>query len=762
MKSLVVSNLLLLVLATAQPSLALAPAPQPAASRFEGARSAEDVSKLLEGVTNLGRPGQSLPGEVIAFGESAFLVASAGKNEAERGTIGAANFHKGAVVAFGHSSFLESWEVGGDGERFLANAIRWSGGVEHPRVAYLGGGEDLRNRLEGSFPDSSSHRTFADLPKLGKGIDVVVWVGGALDSEQLEDLRAFVKRGGGVLLGVCPWGNQQIWDGQGKGKSIRVDLAQNQFLVEMGLVLGDATIGDATYTLASAGELPHAGRAVAAAIAYIQGEEGRIDVVVEPGAAASQVAGLLRALPATPNTFQQQIEAALRDSAFREHVPAKGRPTLKSNVAGHLGMLLATETWKDAAPEDIEAAPGSDFFPGAVPKIAKRLNRTVDFTEVQARNGGWLSTGLYAGAGEVIRVSPGTVAAAEGWKIRIGSHKDQLWQKDSWSRWPEVTLERRIDVQKNGAFEVASPFGGLIYLVPGEGAGEASFTIFGAVEAPLFILGDKQSKAEWKKRREAPAPWAELVCEGMILTVPAGAIRELEDPTSLMEYWERAAECYPELRGEPQPARAERMVEDIQISAGWMHSGYPVMTHGAERTDHSASVDLKTLTTVGNWGYFHEFGHNAQRREWTFEGTGEVTNNLFSLYLGEKMAGIEPWDNPWLENQKGKPAKYFASGAKFDEWKKQPGLALMMYATVQREFGWAPFQAAFKAYLTAPKEETPVTEEEKRSVWLVRLSEALGRDLGPYFEYWGVPTSKEVRAKLVHFEPWMPKEYGQP
>ena len=728
------------------------------------AEAGDHNEALLANITALGRPGNSIPGEVVAFGENSFLVASAGGGDGERGVIGAATFHRGRVLVFGHSSFFGGWGAGADGEAFLLNSIRWAAGKEQPRVAFLAGGHDLAARLKVHFAETGHYQRCADLPLRGSGTDVVVWVGGAPDEEQIGRLSAFVKGGGGVLLGVCPWGNQQIWDGQGRGKNIRTDLSQNQLIGEMGLVLGDATVGDAAYNLASNRALPHAGQAMDAAVAYITGSEGEQEIA--PGSAASQVAGLLRALPASDDRFLPRIQSALEASSFAERVPGPGHKTRKSDVAGHLGMLLATEAWRDTPASRVPAAPGADFFPGAIPSGALRITRSLDVTPEEARQGGWISTGLYAGPGEVIRIS--ATGGAAGWKLRIGAHKDKLWHKDSWSRWPEITLERQLVMDPGGSFEVASPFGGLIYFVPprnavgAAGANGASFMVAGAVEAPLFRLGDPASAKNWKQRRAAPAPWAELVCDGMILTIPSGAIRELDDPVALMEYWQRAADCYPELRGEPQPARAERMVEDIQISAGWMHSGYPVMTHGAERADHSAAVDLDTLTTAGNWGYFHEFGHNAQKREWTFSGTGEVTNNLFSLYLGEQMAGIEPWNNPWLAGQKDKPAEYFAKGSKFSDWKRSPGLALMMYATIQRDFGWEPFQTAFKAYLEAPAAESPKTDAQKQDRWMTRMSQALERDLGPYFEYWGVPITEAARGEVAHFEPWMPEEYGKP
>ena len=64
---------------------------------------------------------------------------------------------------------------------------------------------------------------------------------------------------------------------------------------------------------------------------------------------------------------------------------------------------------------------------------------------------------------------------------------------------------------------------------------------------------------------------------------------------------------YAELGARPLDVQPQRFVTDRQISLGYMHSGYPIMTHldAAERF-----VDLERLSTKGDWGMFHEMGHN--------------------------------------------------------------------------------------------------------------------------------------------------------
>jgi hypothetical protein len=104
-------------------------------------------------------------------------------------------------------------------------------------------------------------------------------------------------------------------------------------------------------------------------------------------------------------------------------------------------------------------------------------------------------------------------------------------------------------------------------------------TIEGAVPAPHYVHGVTEL-ADWRESiRHLPAPWAELQTDKVILTLPSEVIRDLDDPQALMDFWDGIMDRYMELLGLP-PARRriERFVSDVQISAGYMHSGYPLMT----------------------------------------------------------------------------------------------------------------------------------------------------------------------------------------
>lgn len=138
-----------------------------------------------------------------------------------------------------------------------------------------------------------------------------------------------------------------------------------------------------------------------------------------------------------------------------------------------------------------------------------------------------------------------------------------------------------------------------------------------------------------------------------------------------------------------------------------------------------------------------------------------MTVNLFTLYTYEHLVGI-----PVQANERGSVAFVREQLAKmdwqqpsFERWKSDPFLALAMYAQLQHAFGWDAYRRVFAQYRDLPAAERPKSDDEKRDQWLVRFSRAVGRNLGPFFEAWGVPTSVEARASLADLPDWMPQGF---
>jgi hypothetical protein len=284
------------------------------------------------------------------------------------------------------------------------------------------------------------------------------------------------------------------------------------------------------------------------------------------------------------------------------------------------------------------------------------------------------------------------------------------------------------------------------------------------VEAPLFVLG-QTAPADWRAAvRDRPAPWAEMAGRSVIFSVPSELVRAIDDPTPLMQLWDRIVAAQDRLADLPPRVRPERIVADRQISAGYMHSGYPIMTP----IDDSARLAMSEprLRAEGSWGHFHELGHNHQSPDWTFNGTGEVTNNVYAMYVYAQVLN-KPFDSghPAIRDRAAREERvrrYRQNGAKFDQWKQDPFLALTMYIQLIEGFGWSPYERVFAEYRRLPAAERPHTDDEKRDQWLLRFSRAVGRDLGPFFQSWGVPTSDRARASLHDLPIWWPDAAPRP
>ena len=194
-----------------------------------------------------------------------------------------------------------------------------------------------------------------------------------------------------------------------------------------------------------------------------------------------------------------------------------------------------------------------------------------------------------------------------------------------------------------------------------------------------------------------------------------------------------------------------------RFSAGYMHSGYPIMTWlDVEKT----TVDVETLRKFP-WGHWHEMGHNHQKGEWTFAGTGEVTNNLLPLYVWTQLQGQTPGTgHPALKDadRAARWKKYDAGGRKFSEWQSDPWLALEMYLQMQKAFGWEPFKKVFAEYQALPDAQKPKGEEQQHDQWMVRMSRATGHNLGPIFrEMERADFGCRARASIANLPDWMPE-----
>jgi hypothetical protein len=420
--------------------------------------------------------------------------------------------------------------------------------------------------------------------------------------------------------------------------------------------------------------------------------------------------------------------------------------------------------------DQVTAHPAAADFPGAVPDDAKRIERDFDFALNLPR---WQSTGLYAppGAKITVRVSPRD--AARGLAIVIGAHTDHIGSHANWPRFP--TISRRFPITEPNTIG-ANAFGGLIYLDmprdkelggyhfatyggygwldehPENVKGLVHVVIEGAVEAPLYQLG-QTTALQWKHMRESAAPWGELASDKIILTIPTAMLKTHDDPAALLNFWGRVVDAEAELAGWPkQPAPPERIVTDREISAGFMHSGYPVMCYLRSGPD---LLNLEKLKTKGEWGFFHELGHNHEGQAYTFGADYvEVCVNFYSMYVMEKVVGREMNAHEALKN-----LDHVLQERLGPDHKTGPFENLAMYILPIKALGWKPFHDALHSYATPEGTNGIKTREDKMNQWVLRYSKAAGRNLAPYFEAFGVMCSEQTREAIKALPTWLPADF---
>jgi len=753
------------------------------------AQPSPDQQAILAGVGNVQISADFSPGAVCFFGDSvagrtgtpgskaadsAFPILlgqageASGRNRAPMIPLAAASqYEKGRVVIFGHSGLISGAffdDNGGNNSTLCVNLISWLARKSNNdetkplnaiRVAVVDE-QGTTEFLKTQGIQADLIRAFSD-EAVSDQYDVLIYGAERIRGDQIAIIDQFVKNGGGLMSAATGWGWQQL----NPTGDLKTTFAGNQLVAKMGLAWSDQFAGRIRN-----GYVPAVG------VSKFLHPRVALDAIFDEqsGTTLSNndwtqlVATLELTLGSIPDE-QAVTFSALQELITRQVIPTKQKPIIAAEQPlDRLAMLMQTQRYmtvqaKSGLPEGlvIPKFEAAAEFPGDVPEGAARVNRKV---EIDTSIPDWHSTGLYAAPGDVITITiPLEVAARNGkLGVRIGALTDRLWHLPRWERYPEISLTAQLG---QTVTQVVNPFGGHVYIVVPRNmpAESISVQIDGAVEAPYYVFGTTTDE-QWQTSRQAPGPWAELASDRVTITVPSHLVRELDNPKELMEFWNAVLDADAELVGWPQKrVRPERITADRQISAGWMHSGYPVMT--PTQTERGLT-DLAYLHERGDrWGFFHEFGHNHQSGDWTFSGTGEVTVNLFTLYNFEHQCNtpiVEARRDFLPEARKATKEKYIAAGASFDQWKSDPFLALGMYVELIDEFGWESFKKVFAEYRNLSPNERPRNDDEKRDQWMCRFSKQVGKNLGPFFDQWGVPVSQSAKESIKDLPVWLPTE----
>ncbi|GIL43827.1 hypothetical protein Vafri_1433 [Volvox africanus] len=594
---------------------------------------------------------------------------------------------------------------------------------------------------------------------------------------QIDGLIAFANQGKGLLVAGHAW----YWSYSHPDANIFTDLSINRILWPLGLVVTtDAQDGPQ----APPASLPHPAwpyynaRYVLSSLEAAKNGGPSFPPASYFSLAIQTIQELSNVLPSRVNSTTSGVDGVweLLGAVSGSQIaigPNKPLNVSTANTSTIVGVLLEVMAIRRGDIFNLTASPSAALYPGSVPASAAPV--TVTITINASYNpppyhfgyGGypgrvWRSTGLYAGPGQLINVTmEASAAIGIGLQVQIGAHTDDLTSKTIWYRMPYTYSRFPINSNVTSA---GNPLGGLVFIVvpPGVSLGEVQVTISGAVRAPWFRLGIDTPTTWASTIRNYPAPWAELDSGGkMILMLPSVAIRNVSDPTAVLQHWNLVLDNMADLASMSRlRARAERFLVDAQIGGGWMHSGYPIMAYDVPSV-YDEVLNVNYLQTEGAWGPYHELGHNHQWSEMQFSGTTESFVNLFTTYALEKTGvPLASWSNYGAVSPSGRAtnrATYFSTGARWSaDW--SVWVALDTYLQLKEGFGWDLYKDLYKTYQNFTY---PLADDNVQS-FIQTSSRIAGVNLVPFFRTWGFPITNRTANLTANLPDWLADPMSPP
>lgn len=212
-------------------------------------------------------------------------------------------------------------------------------------------------------------------------------------------------------------------------------------------------------------------------------------------------------------------------------------------------------------------------------------------------------------------------------------------------RPPRMTKSFVIGGNRATSETITVPYGGLIYAQGGDSE-SVQLTFTGTLAAPLY-MDDR-----WVNDINSPAPVGDIVSKSFIYTAPKANLHAENYPggvgqfakdldqfaSDLNDFYARDeglnGQANRKVTGDENPNSRHHFVNDVAISIGAAHSGYPVMN-----SSYNLNSNNINTTPLNDWLLWHEVGHNAAEAPFVVEGATEVVNNLLALYMQDLHTG---------------------------------------------------------------------------------------------------------------------------
>ncbi|KAJ6641386.1 TRPM8 channel-associated factor like [Pseudolycoriella hygida] len=688
-------------------------------------------SFILNGVTSVVRT--CTPGSMTLINERAFPILAGEYDGIRRAHVAGVEWENGRIVAYSHDSFYVSnlpiGDIDAGNIQLLINSIDWvrkDGGTKIGVYAEERTKEIISEHGFDMYilsPNNLNNLTILEQ------FDALV-VTYFSDDLKLANIRTYVRNGGGLVIGATAWtsaGNEKesYW-GNAVLKETGIFYIQFYSLGNGGCDVYNN--GDCSYIPS----LEYLEDTSAFQVWKDLSEFNWSRII--PMVKLTQMIGIMSdRLQYGPSNATLNAEVGLIGQRVLRQIPSIV-PTERDPVIqkDEMDYIITHKQWTVflnffGMTDNIPPHPAATSFPGVALMKNETETRVKAFVEIDGRTG-WHSTGLYAEPGEEIKITALDVdETITDLGVQIGMHSDNLEALASWIRCPYIIFRNQME---NG-------------------------TATGGIPSPTYFLGETKLSQWQNEIRNYPAPWGELIGKNLILSLQTSLLSQIYNPEEVIQFWDRVMDTIADLAGIPyERDPPARFVADVQISAGSMHSGYPIMYYLGSQI-YCANLTEMKVNPWKIWGFLHELGHNHQQSDWTFKGTGEVTNNLFALYVLHTLFDCPTNSTPsYSDASVAKRLKaYVDNGKQFSQWQSNYDLAFDTYVQLQEAFGWSTYKTIFANYRKLAQDERPKTDAEKIDLWVVMFSQVVEENLAEFFISWGFPISSEVGELLKYLPP---------
>ena len=414
-------------------------------------------------------------------------------------------------------------------------------------------------------------------------------------------------------------------------------------------------------------------------------------------------------------------------------------------------MVVHADTKELKTPTvDVTAIPRGDLYKDY---DKERRNTTHNNLEV---------TGLFLPRGEEITVE--VKENPENVSLVIG----QYGKYENLNSAPESIGSNPVDYQLTKGINhiTREDSDGMVYIRNQSYDQTIHVTLTGGVEVPEFRLGGKNNQATFFQRlNDSTTNVPFFVIEGKYV-FGTFQMSELKNITPLSEdrlnelasYWDKVyqltVECYG-FNNQAGYAAEKNMNQRIHIANPDSGAGYAYATNNyiSFQIDTGASQDiLGSKPTDQQWGFWHEMGHTFQTPQYKFDGMTEVTVNISSMYVQQKLGFPSRLASSSTQKVIDDYFNIDVDKRDFSSLGDELFAQLGMFWSLERVFGLDYYKTVSQLYRTMETRELPSSNDEEIQTMVKVFSQAANRNLVPYFNQWGIKTTAETEKYCQQFK----------